>query len=433
MNNKKMEKVITRFAPSPTGPLHVGGARTALFNFLFTRQRQGKFYLRIEDTDTARSKREFEQNILDGLAWLGLEFDNSDLIRQSERKTFYQAQLEQLLEKDSAYISAEVGEDGQKRNLIRFRNPGSVVHFTDLIRGPITFKTQELGDFVIAKSLTEPLYHFAVVADDAQMGVTHVIRGDDHIANTPRQILIQRALNAPTPDYAHLPLILAPDRSKLSKRRGAVSVSDYRNQGYLPSAILNFLALLGWHPRDDREIFNLSELIINFDFSRIQKGGAIFNLEKLNWLNREHLRQLSDAEFINLGQAFVPPTIKLEKILPVVRERIANFGELRTWAEAGEYDYFFTPPKITTALLGETKELLELKNILLNLPAQEFTVPGLRKAIMPYADQRGRRAVLWPWRVALTGREKSVDPFTTSTILGREETIRRIDAALIEK
>ncbi len=426
-----MGGVITRFAPSPTGPLHVGGARTALFNYLFTRQHQGQIYLRIEDTDRERSKLEFEANILDSLSWLGLNFDNPEPIRQSARGEFYHQQLEILLKNGTAYLSSEKNEEGETRELVRFKNPNVEITFQDLIRGNISFQTQELGDFVIAKGLDEPLYHFAVVADDAELGVSHVIRGDDHIANTPRQILIQRALGAPQPHYAHLPLILAPDRTKLSKRRGAVSVLEYRDQGYLPGALLNFLALLGWHPQNDQEVFDLQGLITAFDLTRVQKGGAVFNQTKLDWLNGEHLRQLTDHEFVSLAKKFVPPQTDLAKILQLTRERVNTFGELRMLFEAGEFTYFFEKPQYDKVLLGETvAELAILKQKLEILANDQFTVEKLRAIIMPYADERGRRAVLWPWRVALSGRERSADPFTISAMLGKSETLNRIDEAL---
>src|SRR3989344_840306 len=231
----KNKQVIVRFPPSPTGPLHVGGARTALFNYLFAKQNGGQIFLRIEDTDRERSKPEFEQNIIESLTWLGLEFDNAQPIRQSERSAIYRAALEKLISNNTAYVSREEIEKKDKRGeVISLRNLGKVITFTDLIRGEISFDTTELGDFVMAKSLDEPLYHFAVVVDDWRMNISHVIRGEDHISNTPRQILIQEALGAPRPIYAHIPLILAPDRSKLSKRHGAVSVTEYRDQGYLP-------------------------------------------------------------------------------------------------------------------------------------------------------------------------------------------------------
>lgn len=285
----KSEKVIVRMAPSPTGKLHIGTARTTLFNYLFARQSEGKFILRIDDTDTERSTSEFEQNILDGLSWLGLEYD--ELFRQSERTDVYVSYLKKMVENDSVYISKEeIKEEGQRSKVIRLRNPNKKIIFEDLIRGTVEFDTTELGDFVVAKSLEEPLYHLASVVDDIEMNITHVIRGEDGISNTPRQILIQEAIGALRPIYAHLPLILAPDRSKLSKRKHGESVSldYYRDKGYSPAAIVNYLALLGWNPGTEQEIFTLGELIKVFDIAKVHKGGAIFDEKKLAWVNRKH-------------------------------------------------------------------------------------------------------------------------------------------------
>ena len=267
-------------APSPTGNLHVGGARTALYNFLFARKNKGKFILRIEDTDKERSKKEFENDIFESFEWLGLQYDES--YRQSERGEVYKNYLEKMLHHDSVYEADD--------KVIRFRNPNKKVKFNDLIRGEIEFDTTELGDFVIAKSINEPLYHLAVVIDDFASKITHVIRGEDHISNTPRQILIQESIGAPRPLYAHLPLILAQDRSKLSKRKHGESVSldYYRQKGYSPGAIINYLALLGWNPGTEQEIFTLDELINVFELSKVHKGGAIFDEKKLAWVNRKH-------------------------------------------------------------------------------------------------------------------------------------------------
>jgi len=272
--------VVVRMAPSPTGNLHVGGARTALYNFLFARKNKGKFILRIEDTDKERSKKEFENDIFESFEWLGLQYDES--YRQSERGEVYKNYLEKMLHHDSVYEADD--------KVIRFRNPNKKVKFNDLIRGEIEFDTTELGDFVIAKSINEPLYHLAVVIDDFASKITHVIRGEDHISNTPRQILIQESIGAPRPLYAHLPLILAQDRSKLSKRKHGESVSldYYRQKGYSPGAIINYLALLGWNPGTEQEIFTLDELINVFELSKVHKGGAIFDEKKLAWVNRKH-------------------------------------------------------------------------------------------------------------------------------------------------
>lgn len=301
-----MEKIVVRIAPSPTGNLHIGTARTALFNFLFARQNNGTFIVRIEDTDKERSKKEYEDNILDGFKWLGISHDA--FYRQSEREEIYKSYLKKLIEDGYAYISKEeVTEEGKRSEVIRFKNPNTKISFFDLIRGEVVFDTTDLGDFVIARSETEPLYHLAVVIDDHEMGVTHVIRGEDHISNTPRQILILEAIGASRPIYGHIPLILGPDRSKMSKRHGATSIAQFRDRGYLPEAIVNYLALLGWNPGTEKEIFDIEELIKIFDVKKIQKGGAIFDEEKLKWVNKEHIKK-----------------VPLEQTLPIIKEIIES-------------------------------------------------------------------------------------------------------------
>ncbi|MFH1170830.1 MAG: glutamate--tRNA ligase family protein [Candidatus Vogelbacteria bacterium] len=433
--------VVVRFAPSPTGTLHVGSARTALFNYLFAKQNGGQIFLRIEDTDRERSKPEFEQNIFEGLDWLGLKFDNSEPIRQSERTAIYRAVLEKLISAGTAYVSKEEINDKNKRGeVIRLRNSGQKITFTDLIRGEISFDTTELGDFVIAKSFDEPLYHFAVVVDDWKMGITHIIRGEDHISNTPRQILIQEALDAPDgkagasrPIYAHIPLILAPDRSKLSKRNlpdgkagGAVSVTEYREQGFLPEALLNYLALLGWNPGTDQEIFSsLTELTKQFSLDKVQKGGAIFNLEKLKWLNREHLKLAGDSIWENIFLTDWPSDLRA-RVIPIIRERVATLTEGKSLITSGEYDYFRMAPIVDRTLLKTPATLAKTIALLDTLPETDFTAAQIKTALWSYAEEAGRGAVLWPLRMALTGKERSPDPFTVASILGKEETLSRL-------
>ncbi len=437
-------RVVVRVAPSPTGPLHVGTARTALFNYLFARGRGGRFILRIEDTDRARSEKEHEEDILAGLAWLGVAHDS--FARQSDRLDRYEFHLRALCAKGAAYVSsAEAGEG--RAEVIRLRNPGKTISFEDLVRGSIALDSAELGDFVIAKSFREPLYHLAAVVDDWEMGVTHVIRGEDHISNTPRQILIQEALGAPRPVYAHIPLILAKDRSKLSKRSGtAVALSAYRADGYLPEALVNYLALLGWNPGTDREFFTLRELADRFDIRGVQRGGAVFDLDKLRWFNREYLRRRPDVLFLDDLASYVPERVRklpgfspkvLGSLVPLVRERISVYGDFRDLAAAGEFDYFFAAPDVPASLLvpgGEgsdaaRKHLAAVAKLLALLPAESFGAERVKKAIFPYATEAGRGAVLWPFRVALSGRERSPDPFLIAGVLGKEETLRRISAA----
>ncbi|MEK7527168.1 MAG: glutamate--tRNA ligase family protein, partial [Patescibacteria group bacterium] len=359
------EKTVrVRFAPSPTGFLHLGGARTALFNFLFAKKSGGRFILRIEDTDKERSKPDYEKDILENLEWLGIKHD--EFFRQSERLEIYKKYLRELLENGVAYVSEE--SEGDRKQVIRFKNLGQKIVFNDLIKGEISFDTKELGDFVIAKSLDEPIFHFANVVDDREMGITHIIRGEDHISNTARQILIWQALSASStdrggelPSYAHIPLILAPDRAKLSKRQHGetVSIAFYREQGYLPEALVNYLALLGWNPGDEREIFSMAELIELFDLAKVQKSGAIFNVEKLEWLNREHLKKISNVQFLISNEVKKILRLRednktkeiLDKIAPIVLERISKFGDIKEMAERGELAYFFQAPEYPKELL----------------------------------------------------------------------------------
>jgi len=440
--NKK--EIITRFAPSPTGVLHVGGARTALFSYLYARQHGGKFILRIEDTDKERSKKEYEDNIIEGLTWLGLVHD--ELYRQSDRIEDHKKALQTLIEQGNAY-EAEEGKSGGGK-VIRFKNPGTKVAFHDLIRGDITFDTTELGDFVIAKNIDTPIFHLAVVVDDSTSGVTHIIRGEDHISNTPRQILLRKALGAPEPTYAHIPIILAPDKTKLSKRHGATSLTEYRDRGYLPEAMNNFIALIGWHSEGDNELFSMDELVSIFSLERVQKSGAIFNTEKLDWLNREYIKKLPPAEVEKKIEERVPEAYReahqenflsvLQKITPLIVERMNTFSDVTSMFEGGEFDYAFAQPTYPpeklfwkgapTALV--TKQRIDnVVDLLQKIAPQELTADVVKSAIWEYASAEGRGEVLWPMRFALSGKDRSPDPFTLVSILGKEESLKRLEYA----
>ncbi|MBX4216093.1 glutamate--tRNA ligase [Candidatus Parcubacteria bacterium] len=438
MKNNPHNGPVVRIAPSPTGNLHIGTARAALFNYLFAKRYGGKFILRIEDTDKERSKREYEGNIIEGLAWLGLSWD--EFVRQSERTELYKGHLKRLVEEGKAYLSKEeVKKEGDRESVVRFRNPGTRLTFDDLIRGEISFDTAELGDFVIAKSLEEPLYHFAVVVDDLEMGVTHVIRGEDHISNTPRQILIGEALGAPRPRYAHIPLILAKDRSKLSKRHGATSLLDFRDKGYLPAAMANYLALLGWNPGTEEEFFSLDELTKAFDLGKVHKGGAVFDAEKLNWVNREYLRRepkrIESEVRAALGKKADQTTV--ERLTALLTGRVSTLGEVRELLEKGEFAFFEAPSYDAEKLNWKdspaeaTKIHLEkLLAFMKKMGEGEWKAETLKEKLMPYADEHGRGSVLWPMRYALTGRDKSPDPFSVAELLGKDESLFRIEAAI---
>lgn len=440
------KKVVVRFPPSPTGLFHIGNARTFLFNYIFAKQNNGKIVFRLEDTDKERSKKEYADDIIENLKWLNIEPDFSTTVRQSERSEVYKKYLSKLIEEGKAYVSKETDvEEGQRDEVIRFKNPNKKIVFNDLIRGDIEFDTTELGDFIIAKSLEEPVYHLAVVIDDFEMGITHVIRGDDGISNTPRQILIQEAIGAPRPIYAHLPMILAPDKTKLSKRNHGekVSVSYYRNVGYLPEAVINFLAMVGWNPGTEQEIWGIEELIKAFDIKKVQKKGGIFNIEKLDWLNREYILRLSsEAKMSNFKEQISKTKIKAEeksqefweKLLNIMLDRIHRWGEASESIEAGEYDYLFEKPvldeeKIAWKKQSKEKAVKELGEVL-KILEKEKDLEKIREEIMKYAEKEGRGEVLWPLRYSLSGREKSPDPMTLLNIIEIEESKERIKKAM---
>jgi glutamyl-tRNA synthetase len=443
---EKQQTVVTRMAPSPTGHLHIGTARTALYNFLYARNKAGRFIMRSENTDAERSTKEYEEEILDGLAWLGIEWDA--YYRQSERTDVYTQYLERLLRSGSAYLSKEESkrEPGTMIELIRLKNPNKTITFNDQVRGEISFDTTELGNFVIARSLESALYHFAAVVDDHEMGVTHVIRGEDHISNTPRQILIGDAIGLDRPMYAHLPLILASDKSKLSKRHGAVSLYEFKDQGYLPEAMVNYLAFLGWNPGTDQEIFTLLELIEAFDLGGIQKGGAIYNVEKLKWFNREHLKKVSHGEYFKIVEARISKRVqdlpqysdeRLERLMHTIRERTGVAYEITEEAEKGEYDFAFTEPPLNVPMLkwkndSTVRDVLpRLQKIaeILSTIDEDLSPDEIKNALWDYALRVGKGEVLWPLRVALTGKERSPDPFTVIYIIGSGEAYKRIRKA----
>ena len=524
----KPGEIRTRFAPSPTGSLHIGSARTALFNYLFTKKHQGRFVLRIEDTDIERSRPGFEKDILEGLKWLGIEWDEGPIAnaqkskiknqkyigdygpyRQSERKDIYKKYLEKLLKENKAYYCFCTEEELEAKKqeqmsrglppryngkctklsleevkkklaqgeqcVIRFKIPAKKISFDDMVRGKVEFDTSLFGDAAIAKSLVSPLYNFAAVIDDFEMKITYVIRGEDHLSNTPKQILLQEALGFPQPKFGHLPLILGQDKSKLSKRHGAVAVTEYRNLGYLPEALINFLAFLGWNPGTEREIYSLASMVRDFSIEKVQKGGAIFNIKKLDFLNGFYIRQKSPEKLTELcipyliQEGLIEPILKsepgirfagaaayggmtiaqtykiidtnkeinfdyLKNIIAIYQERIKRLSETPELV-----DFFFKDK------LDYKKELLQWKDmsdkeiktsldkiieILSEIKESEWQKENLENILMPKAQEIGDRGkVLWPLRVALTGKEASAGPFEIAEILGKENTLKRIKEA----
>ncbi|HEY4490302.1 MAG TPA: glutamate--tRNA ligase family protein [Candidatus Paceibacterota bacterium] len=455
MNNeqetiKSRGGVVVRMAPSPTGNLHIGTARAALFNYLFAKKNKGKFILRIEDTDKERSTKEFEEDIMNGFNWLGLSHD--EFYRQSERTESYVSHLKKMIESGSAYISKETPtEVGERSEVIRFKNPNKKITFNDLIRGDVAFDTTELGDFVIARSIEEPLYHLAVVVDDFEMGVTHVLRGEDHISNTPRQILIQEGISAPRPIYAHLPLILGKKREKLSKRKHgkAVWVDTYRQEGFLPQALLNYFALLGWNPGNDREIFTIQELIEVFSLEKVQKSGAVFDEEKLKWVNSEHRKIQEKTDNENFEQSTIEAIGKIYKFdndyqKSSVLEALKISGSIyTTFTEQVN----FIQQALDTSPINSLRSLLwkeekDFSNTIRHIqwvidnfekiPEEKWCYEEIRNAIWPYANKEGRGAVLWPIRYALSGKDKSPDPFILATLLKKNTTINKLRSVLDE-
>ncbi|MFT5280807.1 MAG: glutamyl-tRNA synthetase [Flavobacteriaceae bacterium] len=432
------KKIVTRFAPSPTGNFHVGSARTALFNFLFARHNGGTFILRSEDTDKERSKEEFELNILESFEWLGLSYD--EFYRQSDRLDIYKEQLQKLLDNGTAY-EAEDSTSGEGK-VIRFKNPNTDVTFNDAILGDITYNTTDLGDFVIARSKDLPLYHFVVVVDDFLMNVTHVIRAQEHLANTPRQILIGRALGATEPIYAHIPIVLAPDKSKLSKRHGATNVMEFKEEGYLPNALVNFLALIGWNPGGEKEVFTLDELIGAFTLDGVQKSGGVFNKEKLDWFNKEHIALLDkEARDIYL-QRYIPENIfthpKSETIISLLLERVHKGNEITELLKEGDFEYLFKEPsynepeKLVWKKSDKEHTLIHLQKVIeiLSSYGGDEDSTSIKEVIFPYAEEVGTGDVLWPLRFALSGKDRSPDPFTLIELLGVELSLVYIKNAL---
>lgn len=445
MHTFSPSSIVTRVAPSPTGMFHVGTARTALFNYLYARKHGGRFLVRIEDTDKARSTKAYEEDILSGLALLGLQA--GAVVRQSDRVARHSERLEELIKNGLAYISHEKAKDDAARevDVIRLRNEGRKVTFTDEVRGEISFDTTELGDMVIARAIDDPLYHFAVVVDDADMGITHVIRGEDHISNTPRQILIQEALGIERPTYAHLPLILASDRSKMSKRKGAVAVCEYLADGYLPEALVNFLALIGWNEGIDKEIYSMDELINAFSLEHIQKGGAVFDIAKLKWINKEHRAHYTQSETCAYFTKGLPEEVatvfaQSPALQNDVSERYAVRKEFLEAVSVGEYAYLTHRPDIDPTLLVWKKDTApplhvaeRLNTICGILSGVDSSMAFVRKTLEPLflnlMEAEGKGNVLWPLRYALSGKERSPDPFVLLETLGKEESVARIQIA----
>jgi len=462
-----MTQIVTRFPPSPTGYLHIGGARTALFNYLYARQTGGKFILRIEDTDQARSTQEMTDAIIDAMHWLGLDFDEGPFF-QSERGDLYNSYVDKLLETGHAYYCSCTPEEvdamreearakglkpkynGKCRELglgpgpgrvVRFKTPltGKVV-FDDIIKGPIAWDVQEMDDFVIRRADGSAIYQMAVVVDDALMGVTHVIRGDDHQNNTPKQILIYEALGLPLPKFGHVPMILGPDKKKMSKRHGATSVMMYKDLGYLPEAMLSYLVRLGWSHGDD-ELFTMDELLEKFSLDGLGKSASVFDMEKLNWTNSHFIKSADVSrlaglldELIRQDTDFEPTQDYLEAIVPLYQTRAKTLKEMATQAAVFLHDADTLPydqAAVTKFLTPETREhLVVLAGRMEALAA--FDKESLEGVAAAYLEETGLKfkALAQPIRVAITGSTMSPGLFETMEVLGRERTLARFRRAL---
>ena len=416
--------VRTRFAPSPTGFLHLGGARTALFSWLYARKNNGEFILRIEDTDKTRSKKEYLDEILESLSWLGIDWDR--IFYQSQRLNIYQEYAKKLVDEGKAYC---------KEGAIYFKYEFKRIKFVDLIKGEIEFERLPKEEEVIIKSDGTPTYNFSCVIDDALMGITHVIRGEDHISNTPKQILIYEALGFNPPYFAHLPLILSPDKTRLSKRKGAVSIREYREEGYLKEAILNYLLLLGWSPKDNREIISIEEAQNIFDIKDISKSNASLSLEKLNWINSEYIKRKSLEELTSLVENYlINKGFKeinkeyLKKVVVLFKERITKLADLLDWAYFCFYDDFSYAPDTEKILERDLSQEVEvLKERLSKI--ENFTKEEIEKEFRDTAASLGlkTRDLVHPVRVALTGRRVGPGLFETMEVLGREKVIKRLE------
>jgi glutamyl-tRNA synthetase len=476
-------------APSPTGPLHIGTARTSLYNFLAARHAGGTYVLRIEDTDAARSTVEFERDIIDNLHWLGISWDEGPQVaggddvgahgpyRQSQRMELYAREAERLLESGHAYRcwctleeleavrrEQEARKEAPRYNrrclgladaeraaieaegrpsVIRFKVEPEKIRFDDLIRGEVEFDNALLGDFVIVRADGVPLYHFVVVVDDEAMEISHVIRGEDHLSNTPKHIALIRALGYREPRFGHIPLILNADRTKMSKRKSQTAMTAYREEGYLPEAMVNFLAFLGWSPGTEEEIFTLEELVDRFELGRVHKGGAIFDRDRLDHLNGVYIRSMSDEQLALRLRAWVPDALDDEdllRIVPLVKERLVKLADVH-----GLVAFLWEPDEVVASWYGS--ELLVAKKstladarlalergraVVADIDDADFGADLLEQRCREAADTAGLKAGAFftPLRVAATGRTVTPPLFDSLELLGRERSLARIDVAL---
>ncbi len=477
-----MSNIKVRFAPSPTGPLHIGGARSALFNHLFAVNNQGELVLRIEDTDAERSKREYEQEIIESLQWLGIKWTEgmgaggkNGPYRQTERVAIYQEYAQNLIESGQAYYCFCTEEDleqerqeliskgetprylGKCRYLsdaareakikqgikptIRFQVPASKIYVVDdIVRGRVSFESDSIGDFIILKSDGLPTYNFAVVVDDVLMGITHVIRAEEHLSNTPRQLMIYEALNFKRPAFAHISLILGSDRQKMSKRHGATSLIQYREMGYLPAAMFNFLSLMGWAPEGEEQLLSPAEIAEAFTLERVSKSPAVFDMDKLNWINQQYIKKLDISELTSLVKPFLDNSPyaesidrmsqeKYELMIATVRDHLVCLSDIAREV-AVIFDNIAYETEALQVLQGEGV-LLVLQTFLDDFPAGEAP-EDMKQHIKAVTKKTGSKPknVFMPLRCAVSGKVHGPDLPSLISIWGKEETLNRINAAL---
>ncbi len=482
MENKKMK---VRFAPSPTGPFHIGGARSALFNWLLAKHEGGTFLVRIEDTDLDRSTKESEENIKDALRWLGINWDEgidvggpNSPYRQSERLDIYRKYTKQLMDEGKAYYcycTKEELEESSRQQMAEGKTPvysgrcrhlsaderavfeaegrkptvrlccpeNETLTFDDMVRGKMSFDSGGIGDFIIVKSDGMPVYNYGVVIDDAEMGITHVIRAEEHLSNTPRQLVIYHALGFQEPCFGHISLILGKDYKKMSKRHGATAVEQYKNLGYLPDAIINFLALLGWAPEDEEELFNVDELIARFSMDRVSKNPAVFDIDKLNWINFHYMKKLTPEKLLDItlphlqkaGFVSTPSQAERERLLRMVdglRDHIYYGAQVVEHARP-----FFERPTVLTEECAEVLEEEAAPTVLRAFAAQlqetrdltSYNVKEIIKCIQKEHKIKGK-SLYAPLRVALTGMMHGPDLTMVVSVLGKEEALERLSARM---
>jgi glutamyl-tRNA synthetase len=469
------QKIVTRFAPSPTGFLHIGGIRTALYAWAFARKNNGTFILRIEDTDKAREVEGSIEHIIKSLKWIGINWNEGPDIggpnapyKQSERLESYVKYAKILVEKGFAYTDPYTEEevenfrkkaDEEKRPFLyrdhRPENPPvwdgtqplrfkvkdiKSYEWDDLVRGHLKAGAEALDDFILIKGDGYPTYNFAHIIDDLEMGVTHVMRGDEFISSTPKFLSVYDALEIKRPQYVTLPPIMGPDgKKKLGKRDGAKDFLEYQKEGYLPEAMLNFLAFIGWSPEGEEEILSPEEFINLFDIEKIHISGGKFNEEKLDWINKEHIKKLSKEDLEKYVFEWLPNELKIQKIVPIIVERISKFGDIKGMIESGELDFFFKEPVIQKEKLiykdTDINIILENLNnalkIFESIDEKDFQKENIKNLLMGEANKlKNRGEILHPIRFALSGLEKSPDPFILSDILGKTKTILRINKAI---